>query len=120
MNQPDSSYRLLFRLIRNPLYDLRHLRSINQTIGEYLPPCYLACAKFILFEDRRLDRTSGDSFGLRVHRRDLTCGPAKPVCEACLAQLRVIAGDECAFAQLHAVVARVRVSYNLARILACG
>jgi hypothetical protein len=67
VNQPNGSYQLLFRLIRNPRYDLRHLRSINPSTGEYLPPCYLACAKYILFEDRRLDRISVDGSGLRAH-----------------------------------------------------
>ena len=51
---------------------------------------------------------------------DLTCGTAEPFFESRLAELRVIAGEECALAQLHAVVARVRVGDNLARILACG
>ena len=46
--------------------------------------------------------------------------PAEPVFESRLAESRVIAGNECALAQLRAGVARVRVGDNLARILACG
>jgi len=34
----------------------------------------------------------------RFRWRDLTCGPAKPVFEARLAELRAIAGNECALA----------------------
>lgn len=48
------------------------------------------------------------------------CGLFEPVREARLAQLRVIAGNECPVTQLHAVVTRVRVSDNLARIIARG
>src|SRR5260370_20133 len=48
------------------------------------------------------------------------CGMFEPVRETRLAEPRVIARNECALAKLHAVVARVRVSDNLARILVCG
>jgi hypothetical protein len=43
-----------------------------------------------------------------------------PVRETHLAESRAIAGKECALAKLHAVVARLRVCDNLARILARG
>src|SRR5689334_18443291 len=48
------------------------------------------------------------------------CGLFEPVREARLAEARVIARNECALANLDAVVARVRVSDNVARILPCG
>src|ERR1700731_1142355 len=48
------------------------------------------------------------------------CGMFEPVRETRLAEPRVIARNECALAKLHAVVARVRVSDNLARIFVCG
>ena len=57
---------------------------------------------------------------LRFRTLDLTCGLTEPGFETRLAESRVVAGNECALAHLHAVVARVRVSDNLARILACG
>lgn len=44
----------------------------------------------------------------------------EPVLEARLAESRVIAGNKCALAQLGAVVARVRVSDNFARIVTCA
>src|SRR6266550_5082205 len=65
-------------------------------------------------------RNGCNGCGQRFRWRDLTCGPAKPVFETRLAESRAIAGKECALAKFHAVVARVRVCDNLARILVCG
>lgn len=48
------------------------------------------------------------------------CGMFEPVRETCLAEPRVIGRNECAFANLYAVIARVWVSDNLARIIPCG
>src|SRR4029077_18902749 len=48
------------------------------------------------------------------------CGVFDPVRETHLAESRAIAGKESALAKLYAVVARVRVCDNLARILSCG
>jgi len=45
-------------------------------------------------------------------------GMSEPVRETRLVESRAIARKECALAQLHAVIARVRVSDNLARIVA--
>src|SRR5882757_6902954 len=45
---------------------------------------------------------------------------SEPGVETRLAESCVIAGNECPLTQLHAVVTRVRVSDNLARIIACG
>src|SRR5216684_5599655 len=65
-------------------------------------------------------RSGCNGCGQRFRWRDLTCGPAKPVFETRLAESRAIAGKECALAKFHAVVARVRVCDNLARVLVCG
>ena len=54
----------------------------------------------------------GSSFGLRIRTLDLTCGPTEPGFETRLAESRVIAGNECPLAQLHAVIARGLVSDN--------
>ena len=48
------------------------------------------------------------------------CGLFEPVRETRLVEPRVIARNECALANRHAVVARVRVGDNLARIVACA
>jgi len=53
-------------------------------------------------------------------RRRFRRGLSEPGFETRLAELRVIAGKECPLANVHAVVTRVRVSDNLARIIACG
>jgi hypothetical protein len=45
---------------------------------------------------------------------------SEPGFETRLAESCVIAGNECPLAQLHAVVTRLRVSDNLARIIPCG
>src|SRR5262245_51997357 len=50
----------------------------------------------------------------------LICGLTEPVFETHLAESRVIAGNQCARAQLQAVIPRVRVRDHLARILACS
>ena len=47
-------------------------------------------------------------------------GLIEPGFETRLAELRVIARKECPLANVHAVVARLRVCNNLARILVCG
>ena len=47
-------------------------------------------------------------------------GMFDPVRETHLAESRPIAGKKCALAKLHAVVARVGVGDNLARILSSG
>src|SRR5947209_19232792 len=52
--------------------------------------------------------------------RDLICGLAEPRFETCLSESRVTAGNERGLAHLDAVVARLWVGNNLARILACG
>ena len=49
----------------------------------------------------------------------LSCLLAEPRLETRLAEPRVIAGDQRPLAHLNAVVARMRVSDNLARVLAC-
>src|SRR5712692_5064244 len=54
--------------------------------------------------------------GARRFRRGLS----EPGFETGLAELRVIARKECPLANVHAVVARLRVCNNLARILVCG
>src|SRR6266852_1738458 len=53
-------------------------------------------------------------------RRRFRRGLSEPGFETRLAESCVIAGNECHLTQLHAVVTRVRVSDNLARIIACG
>ena len=53
-------------------------------------------------------------------RRRFRRGLSEPGFETRLAESCVIAGNECPLTQLHAVVTRVRVSDNLARIIACG
>ena len=53
----------------------------------------------------------------RFRDRDLTCGPAQPVFEACLAKLGRIARHDTAFAQLGAELACLRISNDLARIV---
>ena len=53
-------------------------------------------------------------------RRRFRRGLSEPGVETRLAESCVIAGNECPLTQLHAVVTRVRVSDNLARIIACG
>ena len=52
--------------------------------------------------------------------RHLISGLAKPRFETRRSESRVTAGNEGGFAHLNAVVARLRVGNNLARILACG
>src|SRR5216684_1259130 len=54
--------------------------------------------------------------GARRFRRGLS----EPGFETGLAELRAIAGKECPLANVHAVVARLWVCDNLARILVCG
>src|SRR6478752_1339871 len=56
--------------------------------------------------------------GLRLRTLGLTCGLAEPGFKTRLAESRVVAGKERPLAHLYAVIARVRVSDNLARILA--
>ena len=63
--------------------------------------------------------------GLRPHRLvgdrcRFRRGVSEPGFETRLAESCVIAGKECPFAKLHAVVAGVRVCDNLARVLVCG
>src|ERR1700730_1356392 len=65
-------------------------------------------------------RSGCNGCGQRFRWRDLICGLIEPGFETRLAESRAIAGKECALAKLHAVVKRVRVCDNLARILACG
>ena len=48
------------------------------------------------------------------------CGMFEPVREMRLAEPRVIGRNECGLANLYAVVARMRISDNLARIPPCG
>src|SRR5215471_4328694 len=62
---------------------------------------------------------AGFSSGLRNRTRDLTCGLAEPGFETRLPELRVVSGNQCPLAHLYSVVARVRVSDNLTRVLAC-
>jgi len=47
-------------------------------------------------------------------------GLLKPGVEACLAEPRILAGNQCSLTYRNPVVARVRVSDNLARIVPCG
>src|SRR5262245_66574928 len=72
---------------------------------------------FELVISLRLHRTL---LGLQIRIRDLTCRLTKPAFETRLAESCVIAGNQCALAHFHTVVARVRVSHHFARILACG
>src|SRR5882724_9025779 len=53
-------------------------------------------------------------------RRRFRRGLSEPGFETRLAESCVIAGNKCPLTQLHAVVTRVRVSDNLARIIARG
>src|SRR5256885_17249040 len=74
----------------------------------------------LFFRATGLIRSGCNGCGQRFRWQDLTCGPAKPVFKARLAEWRAIAWKECVLAKLHAVVERLRVRDNLARILSCG
>src|ERR1700730_4796856 len=65
-------------------------------------------------------RNQGQHGRLRLRFAFLPIALSKPVFERDLSELRVVFGNECSLFHLDAVVASVRVSDNLARILACG
>src|SRR3981189_1345061 len=76
--------------------------------------CHVGSAKFPVKTGLSLtDPLVGD-------RRRFRRGLSAPAFETQTAESWVTAGSECALPQLHAVVTRVRVSDNLARIIACG
>ncbi len=109
------------RAARNPRH-LRHvLRHGEAHAAKGLTAFGTSLTRNSLFlRPPGLIRSGCNGCGPRFRWQDLTCGQAKPVFEARLAEWRGIAWKECVLAKLHAVVERLRVRDNLARILSCG
>src|SRR2546430_10909650 len=78
------------------------------------------CSSDLFLRATGLIRSGCNGCGQRFRWKDLTCGQAKPVFKARLAEWRAIAWKECVLAKLHAVVERMRVRDNVSRILSCG
>ena len=57
---------------------------------------------------------------LVADRSRFRSGLSQPIFEPGLSELRPVIGDECSLLHLDAVIAAVRVSDNLARVLVCG
>src|SRR5215470_13605775 len=68
----------------------------------------------------RSPRFGSLSFSGSFRRSRGRCGLLEPICKTRLAELRTVPRNECAFAQLRAEVACVRVGDHLARIVACA